>query len=139
MKKHANKRINDKIIVEVKPGYIADQSDPENQRFIWAYEVNITNDSKEIVQLLNRHFQIVDMNGNVEDIQGIGVIGMQPLIKPGKTFSYTSFCQLTTPQGTMEGDYEFQNLEDEKFLATIPKFILTAPASITKLFRSKLH
>lgn len=125
--------------VAVKTTYLPEQSDPDKQKFVWSYEITIANDSEEIVQLLNRHWRIVDMTGKVENVQGVGVIGMQPLIKPGKTFSYTSFCQLTTPQGTMEGEYEMMNLDDKHFNIQIPKFILSAPSVITQSFRSRLH
>jgi ApaG protein len=128
-----------KIIVTVKPGYEPVQSDPDHQKFVWSYEITIRNKSDEIVQLLNRLWQITDMTGRIEEIRGVGVIGMQPIIKPEKEFVYTSFCQLTTPQGTMEGHYEMQNLDEEHFVIEIPQFMLSAPSSITKSFRSKLH
>jgi ApaG protein len=133
-----NKETN-KIIVAVEPTYISEQSDPTHQKFVWSYEITIANNSNDIVQLLNRYWRITDMTGKVEDIQGAGVIGLQPLIKPRKSFVYTSYCQLPTPQGTMEGQYEMQNLEEEHFKIDIPKFILSAPAEITVGFRSKLH
>lgn len=127
------------IVVVAKPSYLAAQSNPESHRFLWSYEVTITNESDEIVQLLNRYWRITDMSGKVEEVKGPGVIGLQPIIKPQKSFSYSSFCQLVTPQGTMEGHYEMQNLEEEKFIVQIPKFILSAPGGISSSFRSKLH
>ncbi|TAK76278.1 MAG: Co2+/Mg2+ efflux protein ApaG [Gammaproteobacteria bacterium] len=130
---------NDQIIVKASPSYVAAQSDPDNHKFVWSYEVSITNQSPEIVQLLNRFWRIIDMSGKIEEIQGVGVVGLQPLIKPNKPFHYVSYCQLAVPQGTMEGYYEMQNLEDEHFIVEIPKFILSAPTSITKTFRSRLH
>ena len=128
-----------KIIIHAVSTYIAAQSDPDNQKFVWSYEIKITNQEDEIVQLLNRYWRITDLTGKVEEVRGVGVIGLQPIIKPEKEFVYTSFCQLTTPQGTMEGHYEMQNLEEEHFIADIPKFILSAPSAITKAFRSRLH
>lgn len=127
------------ISVTTRPSYIAAQSNPTNHKFLWSYEITIKNESDEIVQLLNRRWIITDMAGRMEDIQGAGVIGLQPLIKPGKEFSYTSYCQLLTPQGTMEGMYEMQNLEEEHFNVDIPKFVLSAPSSVTQSFRSMLH
>jgi len=127
------------MTVTAKPSYAATQSDPDNQKFVWSYEITIVNESDEIIQLLNRFWRITDMTGRIEEIQGVGVIGLQPLIKPGKNFVYTSFCQLLTPQGTMEGHYEMQNLEEKHFTIDIPKFILSAPTAITKSFRSRLH
>ncbi len=131
--------MNDKIKVTVDSHYMPEQSDVEHRKFIWSYEITILNESDEIVQLLNRFWRITDMTGKVEVIQGAGVIGLQPLIKPGKDFVYTSFCQLTTPQGTMEGHYEMQNLAEAVFNVKVPKFVLSAPSSITKVFWSILH
>jgi ApaG protein len=128
-----------KISVTSQPSYVAAQSDPANQKFFWSYEITIKNESDDIVQLLNRRWIITDMSGRVEEIQGAGVVGLQPLIKPGKEFVYVSYCQLLTPQGTMEGWYEMQNLDEEHFNVEIPKFILSAPSSVTKTFRSRLH
>ena len=130
---------NPNVIVRVRPSYVQVQSDPEHAKFVWAYEINIANNSEEILQLLNRYWRITDMTGKVEEIHGAGVVGLQPLIKPAKDFTYKSFCQLATPQGTMEGHFEMQNLEEEHCLVVVPKFILSAPAAITKGFRSKLH
>ena len=127
------------FIITAQPSYAPAQSDPTDHKFMWSYEITITNNSAVIVQLLNRFWRITDMTGRIEEIQGTGVIGLQPIIKPNKKFVYTSFCQLMTPQGTMEGYYEMQNLEEEHFRVEIPKFILSAPSSITKTFRSKLH
>ncbi len=127
------------IIVSPHPNYLSDQSDPRNQKFIWSYEITIANDSDEIIQLLNRFWRITEMTGKIEEVHGPGVIGLQPIIKPGKRFIYTSFCQLTTPQGTMEGHYEMQTLEEKLFRVDVPKFILSAPSSITQSFRSMLH
>lgn len=129
------------IIVRIvsDPQYIVEQSDPAHQKFTWGYEIDIQNDTDEIVQLLHRFWRITDATGKVEEIHGAGVIGLQPIIKPGQSFHYKSFCQLATPQGTMEGHYEFQNLDEDHFNIDIPKFILSAPASIAQDYRSKLH
>lgn len=129
----------ERITVTAKPTYLPEQSDPANQKFAWSYEITIHNEGEHIIQLLNRFWRITDMSGKVEDIQGPGVIGLQPIIKPGKHFTYTSFCHLALPQGTMEGFYEMQNLDEVHFKVEIPKFILSAPSSITKTFRSRLH
>ena len=129
------------ILIEIQatPTYIPEQSDPQHQKFVWSYEISISNASKEIVQLLHRYWRITDMTGKIEEVHGAGVVGLQPLIKPGKRFTYTSFCQLTTPQGTMEGHYELQNLDEHHFTIEIPKFILSAPTAITQTYRDKLH
>ncbi len=133
--------IKKKISIEIsaEPHYVVEQSDPVHQKYVWSYEITITNESEEIVQLLHRFWRITDMSGRVEEIHGAGVVGLQPLIKPHKHFSYTSYCQLPTPQGTMEGHYELQNLDEQQFNVDIPKFMLSAPATITQSFRSTLH
>lgn len=127
------------IVVSARPSYIPEQSDPNGRKFVWAYEISIYNESDEIIQLLNRRWLITDLSGRVEEVRGEGVTGLQPIIKPNKQFTYTSYCQLITPQGTMEGSYGMMNLEDEKFNIEIPKFVLSAPSSITKIYKSKLH
>lgn len=127
------------MLISAQPSYVPEQSDPINQKFVWSYEIVIVNKSDEIVQLLNRFWRITDMTGKVEEVRGTGVVGLQPIIKPEKQFSYVSYCQMVTPQGTMEGHYEMQNLDEQHFVIPIPKFILSAPSSITKSFRSKLH
>lgn len=120
-----------KIQIAVQSIYLSVQSSQENQRYLWSYEVTITNESEQMVQLLGRHWRVTEFNGHVEEVKGPGVIGLQPVIKPGKSFSYSSFCQLTTPQGTMEGNYEMQRLDDEVlFSVDIPKFALSIPAGL---------
>jgi len=128
-----------KINVTTKATYLNEESSVKNQRFLWSYEITIKNESEEIVQLLNRHWRITDMTGKIEEVRGAGVVGLQPIIKPGKEFVYSSFCQLSTPQGTMEGSYEIQSLDEVRFLVDIPKFVLTSPSSITAGYSSKLH
>lgn len=126
-----------KLQVLAHPNFLPEQSSADENRYIWSYEITIKNPSEDIIQLLNRCWRITDMTGHVEEIRGPGVIGLQPLIKPGKEFVYTSFCQLQTPQGTMEGYYELQNLDEERFIVQIPKFVLTCPG--VGKFRSSLH
>jgi len=87
--------MNDKslnIFVTSQSSYVAAQSDPAKLKFVWAYEITIKNDSDDIVQLLNRYWLITDMTEKVEEIHGLGVIGQQPIIKPGKQFTYASYC-----------------------------------------------
>ena len=127
------------ITITTKTQYLDEQSAIKDQRFLWSYEITIENQSEEMVQLLNRYWRITDMSGKIEEVRGPGVIGLQPVIKPGKKFVYTSFCQLTTPQGTMEGFYEMQNLDELKFNAIIPKFVLSCPSAAAAEYRSRLH
>lgn len=133
------KEQSNQIQITAQPNYILHESDPATQKYLWSYEISVTNNCSEIIQLLNRYWLVTDMTGKVEEIYGFGVVGLQPLIKPGKKFVYTSYCQLTTPQGTMEGFYEMQNLDEQHFKVEIPKFILSAPSGITQPFRSRLH
>lgn len=140
MQHHDQQEINHtKLVVSTQTVYLADQSDPQNQKFTWSYEITINNATDFIVQLLGRCWRITDMTSRVEEVQGAGVVGLQPIIKPGKQFTYISFCQLTTPQGTMEGYYEMQNLDEKHFIVEIPKFILSAPSVITATYRTRLH
>jgi ApaG protein len=127
------------IIVTPQAHYEPEQSDPARGKFVWNYQVLIANNSEEIIQILGRWWRVTDMAGKMEEIHGVGIVGLQPIIKPHKEFSYSSYCQLMMPQGTMEGYYEAQNLFDEHFTIEIPKFILSAPSSITQGFRSLLH
>lgn len=128
-----------KINIVTKTTYLTEESAPESQRFLWSYEITIDNQSDEIVQLLNRFWRITDLTGKIEEVRGPGVVGLQPIIKPGKQFTYNSLCQLNTPQGTMEGYYEMQTLDEMRFLTEIPKFILSAPSTVTVGYRSRLH
>lgn len=129
-----------KINVNARSTYLPEQSMVASKRFFWSYEITVVNDSSEMVQLLNRFWRITDLTGHVEEVRGPGVVGMQPVVKPGKQFTYTSFCQLMTPQGTMEGHYEMQLIENEmQFIVEIPKFVLAAPSTIAASFNGLLH
>lgn len=127
------------VTVVAKATFLPEQSVPDNARFLWSYEIQITNQSDEMIQLLNRFWRITDLSGHIEEVRGPGVIGLQPIIKPEKTFTYTSFCQITTPQGTMEGHYEMQTLDEKHFIVTIPKFVLTSPYVASAAYRTLLH
>lgn len=133
------KKNSESIIINTHASFVPEQSDASIHKFVWQYEISIENTGTEILQLLSRHWRIIDMTGKIEEIQGVGVVGLQPLIKPSKQFHYKSFCQLATPQGTMEGFYVMQNLEEQQFEILVPKFILAAPSTMTEGYRSKLH
>ena len=85
-----------RIRVAVKPAYLHDQSDPEDDRYVWAYTVTIENKGHETVQLLSRYWNIIDGQGRIQEVRGAGVVGAQPMIKPGESFQYTSGCPLET-------------------------------------------
>jgi ApaG protein len=116
------------IRVTVMPRFVEEESSPDDGRYFFAYTVEITNMSTERVQLKSRHWKIVDGHGQLQEVRGPGVVGKQPVLGPGETFSYTSGCPLTTPNGTMEGTYSMVTDQGESFLASIPAFSLDAPS-----------
>ena len=115
------------ITVIAAPQFLHDQSDPDQNRFFWAYTITIRNDGQEIAQLLNRWWHITDALGRTHDVRGPGVVGEQPVLKPGESYRYTSGVPLETPSGFMEGEYEIKLLSGERFQATIPIFSLDSP------------
>lgn len=118
-----------KIRVRVTPEYVPDQSEPEDDHFFWAYKVEITNLGDETVQLKTRHWRITDANGRTEEVRGPGVIGEQPVLEPGQSFSYTSGCPLKTPQGLMVGSYQMEVDGGDMIDVAIPAFSLDSPYS----------
>ncbi len=112
------------IQIEVETQYILEQSKPEQNHYFFAYHIIITNHGKESVQLISRHWVITDENGQVEEVKGPGVVGEQPLIEPGESYEYTSFCPFKTPSGSMHGSYQMLTSEGETFDAKIPLFHL---------------
>ena len=117
------------VRVTVEPRYLEDQSDPARHRFFWAYTVQIANDGDAAVQILARHWIITDANGKREEVRGPGVVGEQPVIGPGSSFSYTSGCPLATPSGTMVGTYQAVGDGGEAFAVAIPAFSLDLPGA----------
>lgn len=115
------------IVVRVRPSYLAGQSDPESKRWVWAYQVEIENRGDESVQLLSRHWIITDARGRVEEVRGAGVVGEQPVIAPGDSYSYASGCPLGTPSGSMVGAYSMADAAGRTFEAAIPAFSLDVP------------
>ena len=116
-----------KINITVSPYFLDDQSEPEDQHFVWAYQVTIDNQSNEKVQLKNRYWKIIDSNGSEQEVRGEGVAGEQPILNPGEKFEYTSGTPLSTPSGFMEGYYEMETTEGKTFDAIIPQFSLDSP------------
>jgi ApaG protein len=115
------------IRIRVEPQYMEEQSSPDEGHFVWSYEVEISNDSKETVQLKTRAWRITDGWGRTEEVRGPGVVGQTPVIPPGGTFSYTSGCPLKTPQGIMVGSYQMEDEEGQLFDVAIPAFSLDSP------------
>ena len=118
------------ILVEVKSEYIADRSAPAARRFAFAYTVEITNQGTETAQLKSRHWIITDAQGDVQEVKGEGVIGAQPILAPGESFEYTSWCVLPTPSGSMRGTYQMVTSRGEGFDAQIATFRLMMPHSL---------
>lgn len=115
------------IYVQVESAYLAEQSDEEEKRFVFAYHIRINNLSEEVVQLISRHWIIADMNSQIQEVKGKGVVGEQPYIHPGEIFEYTSGTVLATPMGTMRGSYQMQTDEGNRFETEIPEFLLSTP------------
>ena len=114
------------IIVDVQPRYLPEQSEPLDNVFGFAYTVTITNDGEVPAQVIARHWFISDADGHTEQVKGLGVVGHQPLLKPGESFQYTSGCRLRTASGTMHGSYFCVAEDGERFEAPIPMFVLDA-------------
>ena len=115
------------IRVSVNPTYLEGQSDPSQGHYVWAYQVIIANEGPETVQLLTRHWKITDGRGQLHEVQGPGVVGEQPVLKPGESFGYTSGTPLSTPSGIMAGSYQMQAASGEMFDAVVPAFSLDSP------------
>lgn len=118
------------IDVHVETSYMASQSQPEEQRFVFSYTVTIRNEGKAPARLMNRHWIITDANGKVQEVRGEGVVGEQPHLNPGESFRYTSGTVLDTPVGSMQGSYDMVDHHGKHFDATIPPFSLARPGSL---------
>ena len=118
------------IDVQVETDYMESQSQPDEQRFVFAYTVTIRNDGSAPARLMNRHWIITDANGKVQEVRGEGVVGEQPHLKPGETFRYTSGTVLDTPVGSMQGTYDMVDSLGNHFDALIAPFSLARPGSL---------
>jgi ApaG protein len=116
-----------RIQVAVQVRYLADQSDDADNRHVFAYTITLTNEGEHAVQLLSRHWIINDANSHVQEVKGKGVVGEQPVIKPGQSFEYTSGTVLATQVGTMSGSYRMQVVDGGEFSVPIPQFVLSVP------------
>jgi ApaG protein len=115
------------IAVSVEPTYLEARSSPDNAQYFWAYRVIIENQGTETVQLLSRHWMITNMRGELTEVKGPGVVGEQPVLKPGESFEYTSGAPLDTPSGMMGGAYQMESESGEHFDIEIPTFSLDLP------------
>jgi ApaG protein len=115
-----------KFEVAVTTQYIAEQSDPEEASYAFAYTITVNNTGTVPAQLISRHWVIIDASGITEEVKGLGVVGHQPLLKPGESFQYSSGCRLRTPSGTMHGSYFCVAEDGERFEAPVSLFVLEA-------------
>jgi ApaG protein len=115
------------INVTVNTAYLADQSDPSADRYVFAYTVTIANTGTVAAQLISRHWIITDAENVTQEVKGLGVVGEQPLLRPGESFEYTSGTAMATPVGTMHGTYQMVAEDGNKFDAEIPVFTLSMP------------
>jgi ApaG protein len=119
--------VTDNIEVIVHPAYEPERSNPVEGEYFWVYTIRIRNLGGETVQLRARHWEITDALGRVEHVRGPGVVGEQPILKPGESFGYQSGCPLRTSQGMMVGSYEMVRATGERFAVSIPAFSLDVP------------
>ena len=121
------------ILVAVLPEYLDDQSDPDEDRYVWAYHVRIENHSAQAVQLLYRHWRIADGVGGGHNVVGDGVVGDQPVLAPGESFTYSSGTPLMTPTGFMSGCFHLIGADGKRFDAEVPAFSLDGPEQLSRL------
>jgi ApaG protein len=115
------------ISITVNTAYLADQSDPSSDRYVFAYTITIANTGTVAAQLISRHWIITDAENVTQEVKGLGVVGEQPLLQPGESFEYTSGTAMATPVGTMHGSYQMVAEDGNKFDAEIPVFTLSMP------------
>lgn len=115
------------ISITARVNYLAEQSDEADNRFVFAYTINLTNTGDTAVKLVSRHWIITDAHHHVQEVRGEGVVGEQPVLKPGQNFEYTSGTVLATQVGTMSGSYQMVAEDGTRFDALIPQFVLSVP------------
>jgi len=113
--------------VTASPRYLPEHSDPEASQFMFSYTITVHNTGETTARLLSRHWVITDADGRVEDVRGEGVVGEQPILRPGEAFRYTSGCPLGTPVGSMKGTYHCLAEDGTRFEVPIPEFVLAVP------------
>ena len=118
------------VRVEVESAYVPERSSPRESHYFFAYRIRVSNRGEETVRLLSRHWVITDGDGKVEHVRGPGVVGEQPVLEPGESFEYTSFCHLPTPIGSMHGTYQMVTAGGSTFDAEIAPFSLAVPHAL---------
>jgi len=126
----ASEAITNNVRVEVESQFVPDRSQPFEQLWHFMYTVRITNEGDDNVQLISRHWYITDGDHHVQEVKGLGVVGQQPVLKPGEKFEYTSGASIPTPVGTMRGAYQMVGEDGKTFEATIPSFTLSVPRTL---------
>ena len=116
--------------INVRPQYLVEHSNPDEQQYVFAYTVTIRNTGEHTAKLISRHWIITDGNNAVEEVRGEGVVGEQPVLQPGEAFEYTSGCPLPTPVGSMRGSYQCVADDGTAFEAPIPEFVLSMPRTL---------
>lgn len=124
------KQLSPRFEVEVTVSYVDKESRPDSGYYFFAYRVEIKNKGDAPAQLMSRHWIITDALGQVEEVRGAGVIGVQPRINPGQSFEYDSACPLNSPSGSMRGTYQFTTDEGDSFDVEIPEFYLVSPCAL---------
>lgn len=122
--------MNYELSVTVRTQYVEEQSDPEQDRYVFAYTITIRNVGTVAAQVVSRHWVIRDAEDNVQEVQGLGVVGHQPLLKPGDQFEYTSGTALATANGSMRGEYFVVAEDGTRFEVPIPEFELAIPRTL---------
>ncbi len=120
-----SKKYEIQVVTHVE--YVPEQSSEEQDRYVFAYTITISNTGSIPAQLISRHWVITDANNSMQEVRGLGVVGEQPLLKPGESFEYTSGSAIATPVGTMKGSYQMVAEDGTKFEAAIPEFTLSMP------------
>jgi len=115
------------VTVTVLPTFLEEQSNPDERHYVWAYRVTIENGGSKTIQLRSRYWKITDSNGVVQEVEGEGVVGEQPVLSPGESYEYTSGTPLNTPGGIMFGTYKMENTDGTSFVVEIPAFSLDSP------------
>jgi ApaG protein len=116
--------------VSVRPQFVPEHSNPDEDKFLFAYTVTIRNTGDVTAQLISRHWVITDAHNKVEEVQGLGVVGEQPVLQPGEAFEYTSGCPIATPVGSMRGSYQCVAEDGTRFEAPIAEFLLSMPRTL---------
>lgn len=125
-----DKENNNQIQIQVETSYVDEQSEPDSERFVFAYTINIQNNGLVPAKLISRHWIVTDANNKQQEVTGQGVVGKQPHLKPGESFQYTSAAVIDTPVGCMQGSYQMLADDGRYFNAPIPAFNLSKPNTL---------